>query len=186
MSTPAAKPRKPRGLLVTVLSLAAVIGYVVVGFLPGQRALAAKRRELDEKRQFIATSELKSAQVAQLELELKNAKSHVDGWRRNSGAESSAVTMLGELANLARQSGVVLHRLTPQDPTTMETLRQQTLEIEVEGTFSQVVEFLRGVESRHEAIWVASLQLESSKQNGTNVQCALGLVVFADNRGKSG
>jgi hypothetical protein len=68
----------------------------------------------------------------------------------------------------------------------LETVRQHTLEIEVEGAYSQVVEFLRGIESRPESIWVPYAALQPAQEDGTNVQCALSVVVFADNRGNSG
>ncbi len=186
MSTLPANPGTSRGLIVTVLAVAGVVGYVVVGFLPAQKAISAKRRELREKRQFIATAESKTGTAKQLEHQLETTRSHVDRWRQHSRAESGAVAMLGELATLARNSGVILHRLTPQDPTILETLRQQTLEVEVEGAYSQVIEFMRGIESRPETIWVQHFNLQPSKEDGKHVQCALSLVVFADNRGNSG
>lgn len=175
-----------RGMLVTILAVAGVVGYVMAGFLPAQKLLLAKRRELRDKKQFIANAELKSAAVAPLQAQLAVARQHVDSWRKNSRAESGTVVLLGELATLAAKSGVVLHRMTPQDPATMETLRQQTIEIELEGSFSQVIQFLRGVELRCESIWLPQFEIKPAKEGGKNVQCALSVVVFADNRGNSG
>jgi Tfp pilus assembly protein PilO len=173
-------------MIVTILAVAGVVAYVMLVFLPTQKAITAKRREVREKRQFIANANLQSANIAQLEQQFESARFHVEAWRKHSRLESGTVALLGELASLAGQSGVILHRLTPQDPTTMETLRQQTIEMEVEGSYSQIMSFLRGVESRPETIWFPHLELQPIKEDAANVQCALSVVVFADNRGNSG
>ena len=172
MNTLPTKSGTSRGLLVTILAVAAVIVYVMFGFLPVQKGLMAKRRELHEKQQFIANADLKSATVPQLEQQLLAVRQHVDGWRQHTRAESGAVALMGELASLAAKSGVILHRLTPQDHSTMETLRQQPLEIEVEGAYSQVIDFLRGIESRPETVWVPHIEMKPAREDGGNVQCA--------------
>jgi Tfp pilus assembly protein PilO len=178
---------KPRGLAVTVLAVAGVVGYVMLVFLPAQKALNNKRRELQDKKQFIAGSNVKQAQAAQLEQQLKSARSHVDRWYEQAETAGSPVVMSGEIAALAKSAGVVLHRVTPQEPLTFETFGQQTFAVEVEGTYSQVFEFLMtGIESRPETIWVPKLDLGTSKEDGLSVQCALDIAIFADNRRNSG
>jgi Tfp pilus assembly protein PilO len=100
--------------------------------------------------------------------------------------EGGTVALLGELASLAAKAGVILHRVTPQDPNNLETMRQLGLEIDVEGTYAQILVFLQGVEARPETIWIPRVEMKPSQEAGANVQCALSVVVFADNRGNSG
>jgi Tfp pilus assembly protein PilO len=178
--------RKPRGMMVTVVAVAAVVAYVVFGFLPAQKSLNAKRRELQDKQQFIAGSQVKQAQVVQLEQQLKLTRTHLEPWRQHAKSAGSPVTMLGEIASLASAAGVELHRVTPQDPSKFETISQHTFAVEVEGSYSQIFSFLAGIESRPETIWVPKLALKISKENGQSVQCALDIAVFADNQGNSG
>jgi Tfp pilus assembly protein PilO len=184
--TPSRSTSDSRGMLITIAAVAGVIGYVMVGFLPAQKALSAKRRELREKQQFIQNSNLRVGTVPQLEAQLKNTRQHVDHWREHAQLEAGGVRLLCDLASLAAQSGVILHRLTPQEPTTLDSLRQFTLELEVEGAYAHVLAFLRGVEERPETIWVPKFQLQPAGEDGGAVQCALSVVVFADNPGKSG
>src|SRR4029079_18251776 len=141
MNNPPTKSSDSRGMLVMILAVVGVVAYVFVGFLPAQKKLASKRRELREKRQFIANADLKSATVNQLDQQLQAARKHVDSWRDHSRMEAGTVVLLGELASLAAKAGVILHRVTPQDPTNLDTLRQQGLEIDIEGTYSQILEF---------------------------------------------
>jgi Tfp pilus assembly protein PilO len=172
--------------MVTVLSVAAVVGYVMFVFLPAQKSLNAKRRELQDKKQFIAGAQVKQAQAVQLDQQLKAARAHIEPWQRHAESARSPVIMWGEIASLASTAGVILHRVTPQDPTKYETFGQHTFAVEVEGTYSQIFTFLTGIESRPETIWVPKLGLKVSKENGETVQCALDIAVFADNPGNSG
>lgn len=177
---------KSRGLIVTVLAVVAVVGYVVFGFLPAQESLNAKRRELQDKQQFIAGSQAKQAQLVQLEQQLKSTRTHIEPWLQHGDSARSPATMWGEIALLASNAGVKLHRVAPQDTTQYETFGQHTFAVEIEGSFSQIFTFLAAIESRPETIWVPKLDLKSSKENGESVQCALDIAVFADNRGNSG
>jgi Tfp pilus assembly protein PilO len=180
------KGNKTRGVLITGVALAGVIGYVVGIFLPGQKSIANKRKELLGKKQFIVNAELNTVAAEALEKELKDARLHVQRWREHASTESGGVALLGDLAGLAAGSGVALHRLAPQEPSTLNTLRQQTLDLEVEGTFASVIQFLHEMEARPESIWVPQMDLQPSPEDALMVQCTVSLVVFADNRGNSG
>lgn len=183
---PAPEKSKSRGLIVTIAAITGVVGYVFAVFLPGQRSMARQRQELRDKQQFIAAAAMNTAEAATLEEQMKAARQHVDRWRTHSAPESVGANLFGEIAALATESGVSLQRLTPQDPAALATLKQQTLDLKVEGNFSQLLEFLQGIESRPETIWVPRFELQSSAEDGKKVQCALSLVVFADNPKNSG
>jgi Tfp pilus assembly protein PilO len=182
----AAKNEKARGLIVTVVAIAGTIGYVLGLFLPGQKAIARKRTELKDKQQFVATAGLTIASASGTEKDLQVARSHVELWRQNASAESGGVLLLGDLAALAAEAGVSLHRLTPQEPLLFDTVRQQRLDLEIEGSFANVIRFLQGVEERPETIWIPKLDMQASQEDAQKVQCGVSLVVFADNRGNSG
>src|SRR6188474_2599503 len=95
---------KSRGLIITILAVAGVIGYVVGIFLPGQKTMARQRRELREKQQFIAAAAMNTATTATLEEQVKTARQQVDRWRKHSAPESVGATLFGEIAALATES----------------------------------------------------------------------------------
>lgn len=176
---------KPRGFLLTVAAVAAAVGYTFGIFLPAQKSIAKMRTEISEKKQFIATAQQEAAACATLEEQLQIARQAVTEWRQHAdGAQGTS--LLGELALLAADAGVTLHRMVPQEPVRWEALQQQTLDLELSGDFVQIAAFLHAVERRPETIWPSNLELQSGSEDGATVECRLSLVVFTDNPEKSG
>jgi Tfp pilus assembly protein PilO len=177
---------KSRAWMYTLLAAACLVGYCAGVLIPGQASIAALRRDLHEKRQFVADVDRQMPQIEPLEAQLERARNRVDQWRAAAPQEPNLVHVLGKLANLARDCGIRLNRLNPQATTSMAVLRQHPLSLELEGTFSQLLSFLSGVEQMPETIWVRQIQLQSKSEAGETAQYDLMLTVFADNREISG
>jgi Tfp pilus assembly protein PilO len=177
---------KSRGWLVTLSAAGVFALYVTCFFLPGQKSLTAVRKQTAEKRQAILTANLQRQSLPQLETQLQHTVKVVQGWQHTSPNDPHVVELLGNLATFAKQSGVRVQRLTPQESLPMATLRQHPVMLNVEGSFVQLVDFMSRLEGRPESIWVRQLGLKPSSENGTSVQCDLMLTVFADNREVSG
>lgn len=177
---------KSRGWLMTLGATSGLAAYVICLFMPGYKSIRSMRRELEEKRRFVTAANLQVSSLAQLDSQLMRTNQHVDKWRKSCPKDPNLVELLGKLAVLANQTAIRVHRLSPQETVNMAVLRQHPLVLEVEGTFSQVVDFLGRVEELPETVWVRQLKMKPSDQNGGTVQCELMLTVFADNREISG
>src|SRR5688572_20884052 len=97
------KKVKSRGLIITIIAVAGVVGYVAGIFLPGQKTMARQRKELREKQQFISNATMNNALSASLDEQVKSAHQHVDRWRKHSSSESVGATLFGEIAALATE-----------------------------------------------------------------------------------
>jgi Tfp pilus assembly protein PilO len=169
------------------LGAAGVLVLHLVGIvLPGQRLFTARSRELAVQRDVVEQLAGQAAFAATLEEQLHETTRAVDHWRQAAPRDPHLVDLLGKLAMLARDTGVKLVRLSPQEPTRMELIRQVPLGIELEGSFPQLMSFLGGVENLPETVWIPHVHLRPHGKTGKTVQCELLLTVFADNPEISG
>lgn len=177
---------KPHSWPLTLAGAAGLAAFVGLFLVPAQRSLSSLRREVAEKRNFVAQVELQAASVQDLEAHLARTQEHVTGWRKSAPSEPNLVEFLGRLGQLADQAGIRVHRLTPQLPVDLKVLRQHPLSLELEGEYPQLVAFLSHLEELPETVWIRHLQVTPHRQNEKHVQCELILTVFADNREISG
>lgn len=184
------KPRpatpRSRSLAAVVGAVVFVVAYVLAVFLPGQQQVRQQRREIREKAQFIHKSANAADEAQELRQRSEQAQAVVETWRKNAPTGATQIQVLASCADLASESGVLLERLTPQEPTSLATLQIQNVAIEVAGPFASVMKFVAGLETRPETIWITKFQLEPGPEAGKDVHCGMTIAVFADNREKSG
>ncbi|MGE0758306.1 MAG: type 4a pilus biogenesis protein PilO [Pirellulaceae bacterium] len=178
--------QKPHSWPLTLACTAGLAAFVGLFLVPAHRSLSSLRREVSEKRNFVAQVELQAASAPDLEALLTRTREHVTGWRTSAPSEPNLVGFLGRLGQLADEAGIRVHRLTPQLSVDLKVLRQHSLTLELEGEYPQLVSFLSRLEELPETVWIRHLQVTPHRQNATHVQCELILTVFADNREISG
>src|SRR5688572_10208587 len=144
---------KSRGWLVTLSAAGAIVLYVTCFFLPSQKSITALRKQIAEKQQIILTTNLQAQSLAQVESDLERTNKVVLQWRETSPNDPHVGELLGKLALLAKQSGVRVDRLSPQETVPMSALRQHPLMLDVDGSFVQLIDFLARLESLPETIW---------------------------------
>ena len=81
---------------------------------------------------------------------------------------------------VTRQAGVRTRHFDPSPAIDREDLVQLPLAIECDGTFEQVFELLRRLESLSQLIWINSLQIHFDPSQQGDWRCKLNLDAFAD------
>jgi Tfp pilus assembly protein PilO len=178
--------KKPPAWLITSAVAGSLAAYAAFFIAPGQRTITRLKRELTDKKQFLASHGQQSESLAQCEDQMEQCLRHINRWRQASPQEPNLVEFLGRLAVIAANAGVRMNKLTPQPPIAMVSIRQHPLSLELEGDFTQLLTFLGNVEEMPETIWIRNIYLRPDSQDKSIVQCELTLTVFADNREISG
>jgi Tfp pilus assembly protein PilO len=168
------------GLTAAALA-AASVAYVVFVFLPGQRAIAQLRRQVQEKQQFIARTQSLPAAIQQAADDLQAANDYAAAWRASAPSEARLAATLGQITQRAQQTSLLVQRFDPQPVARLDAVWQAPVAVAMEGSFLQVFEFLRAIEELPASVWIASLRLENSGRDDGRARCELTLVVFADN-----
>jgi Tfp pilus assembly protein PilO len=70
-------------------------------------------------------------------------------------------------------------RFDPQAHQRYQILHKLPLEMEVQGAFAQVFDFVRRLESLEAPIWVEEVSLEPVSENSEDLQCELKMAIFA-------
>jgi Tfp pilus assembly protein PilO len=175
-----------RGSWIVILPLAAVAAaYVVFFFLPGRRAIAELRQQARAKQDFVAEADRLQQTLRDGKQEMEKTQAYVAACRRRIPDEKELGTVFGRIHQVADAAGIRITRFDPQPPVVYETLRRVPVLVGCSGSFAQMYEFLRNLEALPTSLWVGSLKAEKDGRNAKNVQCEVGLAIFAGNSGHS-
>jgi Tfp pilus assembly protein PilO len=174
-----------RGWVVT-LSLASVaVGYLVLLYLPGHRAISQASERLEEQRQVLEQSPDLVTALNLAEQEVETAERFVTGWEENWPRTGELSQLYGELYALAEAAGAQVTRFDPEAIVCAERLLKIPLKVGCQGDFKQVFRFLAGLEGLRYEVWINDLRMQSGLEDGEYMSCELSLITFAGNSEKS-
>lgn len=176
--------RKSRSMIATVLAAVASIAYVFFVFLPGQKAIGELRRELTEKQQYIIDADRLSQAIEQVEHDFDAGRQFTTQWKEAAPSESELAAMLGRITEETRASGSTIVRLDRRPISRLETIWYVPVVLECRGSFAEVFELVRRVESLPQDVWITDLHLERGSEDAEAVHAELVLTIFADNSEK--
>ncbi|MEQ8789398.1 MAG: type 4a pilus biogenesis protein PilO [Pirellulaceae bacterium] len=173
--------RKSRSLVITVLLAAASVAYVFFVFLPGQKAIAKLRRELDEKQQYIVDADRLAHAIQLAEKDLRRAEDFTTAWRAAAPNDGELAPILGRITGEVEACGVGIERLDRRPVKQYEEVGQIPIVLECEGSFQQIFDLTRRLEAMPQDLWITSLRIETQGKNSESVLAEVALAVFADN-----
>ena len=179
------KTGKPNSWVITVPLIAVAGGYLYFFFLPNSSAIAELRDDWKTKRTFVEKNGNVLAAAELADAELAETRKYNDAWKSATPTQATLSRLLGDINKVAKKAGVELSAFSPQPPMLSETFRRVPVDVETLGTSTALLEFLREVESLPPVIWVDTLELEATGENGQTVKAQLKLVIFASNPEKS-
>ena len=166
-------------LLITVAMGGAVLAYAFFVFLPTQKSIRQLHDELRQKQTEIYQAEQLIATTVKTERELAETKDFIGKWREKAPGAKEVTGMFAQVTQDARESGVKTVRFDPQALQRYQTVDKLPLEMEVQGAFPQVFDFVRRLEGLEAPIWVEEVNLEPVSENSEDLQCELKMAVFA-------
>jgi Tfp pilus assembly protein PilO len=155
--------------------------YAVAVFLPVQRTIAGVHGQAHEHAKYIKQTDQNYLACPSVEQSLRETNTYLARWREAAPHSHEFSTFLGAIARVASDSQVSVKRFTPQTAIRWETLTEHPLETTVEGRFSQIHDFLQGLESLSPTIWVDSLEIQAIDQEQGTLRGELSLKVFGEN-----
>jgi Tfp pilus assembly protein PilO len=158
----------------------AILAYVFLVFLPGQRATAELRKELETKRGYVVASGYAGVKMAQSEKELARINEFTKTWRESAPTESRIAQLFVKITKAAEGAKVEIIRFEPQPAERLEMLDRIPVEMACEGTFVQAFDFLTRLESLEADFWVTGLHIERVNAESPRLRCELSLAFFAD------
>jgi len=167
--------------IVIVPGAALAVLYAVFVFLPGEKANARVRHELAAAEEFVEQVEAFGSAMDATQREFDKTQQYIQAWKQSAPSEDGLSALFGEINRLATQSGTTTTRFEPEPAIRYDAVCRVPIAMACVGSFGQVCEFLRGLESLDETIWVEDLQMEETGKESENVQCEMTLAVFADN-----
>lgn len=154
-----------RDNLLSIMGTAGIVGFfVLVVYLPGERACQAARREITVANRTIDSAPMLIQQAAmqtQKQAEQEEALRQLD---RLLDDEDELHGVLQKVAYLAHATGLKMDRIQPQATVMRETYRVIPYQVTISGNFRRIAQFLHGLESQPTLFTVERLQLKSESE----------------------
>ena len=169
-----------RDNVLTIFGTTLIVGFfVIVIYLPGERACQAARRDIMQANRAIDEMPQRIQLASQQLKLLKDREETVRQRDRLLDDENSLHSVLQKVAELARTSGLHVDRTQPLSAITRETYRVMPFQLTASGNFRRITTFLRGLEAQPTLFAVERFSLKSeSEQNGEALKADITFSVF--------
>lgn len=171
--------------IVTVPLAATALAYIMLCFLPGRRAIGEARNQVAQKQAYIARAAGLATTLRAAQQELGKTQTYNMAWREHAPAQGELSALYAKIHALAKIAGVATTRFDPEPVIRRDTIRMIPVSMGCVGRFAEICEFLRQLENLPVVIWISSLHVGETTQNGDSVPCEISLAIFTDNQENS-
>jgi type IV pilus assembly protein PilO len=169
-----------RDNIVSIGGTALIVGfYLLVIYLPGERACQAARHEIMQANLTIDGIPQRMLQAAKQQKHLRDREASVRQLNRLLDDENELHGVLQKVADLARASGLHVERIQPQAATMRAAYRVVPFQMVVSGNFHRITSLLTGLESQPTLFAVDRLSLKSeNEQTGEPLRADITFSVY--------
>ncbi len=157
-----------RDNLLTIVGTVVAVGFfVLVVYLPGERACQAARNEITVANRTIDATPMLMMEASQHEQKRGERLEALRKLDRLLDDENELHGVLQKVANLAHSAGLKMDRIQPQPAINRETYRVVPFQVTISGNFRRIAQFLHGLESQPTLFSVErfSVKCESEQAN---------------------
>jgi Tfp pilus assembly protein PilO len=160
---------------------AGAVIYVVAIFIPMQKRISRTRREVLDLQDHVLQSNLLTVPIQNAQQRMQAVESFMH--RHDSmlpRTRGDLQRTFGRISEQAKLAGVAVRRFDPKGTTELHSLRQAHLDVSLEGTFPQVMDFLSRLEELPHVIWVTNVNLGKVEGTEQTLLAELSLTIFGD------
>ncbi|MFM9961222.1 MAG: type 4a pilus biogenesis protein PilO [Planctomycetaceae bacterium] len=138
-----------RDNLLTIVGTVLAVGFfVLVLYLPNERACQAARNEITVANRTIEAAPTLILEAAQHEQKRDDRHAALKQLDHLLDDEDELHGVLQKVASLAHSAGLKLDRIQPLTATNRETYRVVPFQVTISGNFRRIAQFLHGLESQ--------------------------------------
>lgn len=169
-----------RDNLFSLVGTVGIVGFfMLVVYLPNERACQAARREITIANRTIDSAPMLIQQAAMQNDKHAEQAAALLQLDRLLDDENELHGVLQQVANLAHAAGLKMDRIQPLATVLRETYRVIPYQVTISGNFRRIAQYLHGLESQPTLFTVERLQLKSeSEQASETLKADLTFSVF--------
>jgi Tfp pilus assembly protein PilO len=157
-----------RDNLLTILGTVVTVGFfVLVVYLPGERACQTARRDITAANRTIDATPMLILEAAQHEKKRGERRQALRQLDRLLDNEDELHGVLQKVANLAHASGLKMDRIQPQTTIARETFRVVPFQVTIGGNFRRIAQFLQGLEAQPTLFVVERLNVKCESEQAS-------------------
>lgn len=166
--------------VLSIVGTVAIVGFfVLVIYLPGERACQAARHEIIKSNRAIDEMPQHISLAAAQQKRLREREASISQLNRLLDHEDDLHVVLQRVAELARAAGLKVDRIQPQTTVNRETYRVVPYQLTGFGNFRRIAAFLRGLEAEPTLFNVERFTLKSeAEQSGETLRAEITFSVF--------
>jgi Tfp pilus assembly protein PilO len=167
--------------LVTLALAAVAVIYVFAIFVPTQKSISRARQEVLDLQEHVLRSDRLTLPIQNVQQKMLAVESFM---RRHDSmlpeTRGELQRTFGRISEQAKLAGVIVRRFDPKGTTELHSLRQAHLDVSLEGSFPQLMDFLSRLEELPHVIWLTNVNLGKVEGNEQTLLAELSLTIFGD------
>ena len=171
--------------VVTLGITVSAAAYVLLVFLPFQKSIDHLRQQLHDKRRQVVEADQLLLPLASEAERLAEIHRHTEQWARQAPGPQELAAFYSRMSEQAHRANVPLLKFEPQPPRTLQTVRQHSVVLSVQGEFEQLFDFVTRIERLPQTIWPTHLRLAQPPGGSASLQCEMTLTIFGDHAGSA-
>ncbi|MBN2023929.1 MAG: type 4a pilus biogenesis protein PilO [Pirellulales bacterium] len=172
---------KPTSWFITVPLAGLTAAYVVLAFLPTEKAIGRVREATIEKQRYCTATGNLLPLLETTRQHVEKTREFTQTWAETAPNRSEVAALAGTVDALVRAAGARITMFDPEPVTRRERVSELSLKVGCTGTFPQVFAFVHELETLPQTVWVKSLVIEREGKEGGSVHGEVNVVVFLDN-----
>ncbi len=164
--------------VVTGPLLLGTVLYFALVYVPGEKAIADMRRELDSITDLVYQLESQGTRIEAIRAALNSTEEFSEHRSQEALSHQHASEFYARLSEMARDTGVQIRALDPDSITLYESLEVLPVNLMLSGSFAAIFDFTAQLESLPLIVWIDKLTLQAPRQTGEDTQAELVLKVF--------
>ncbi|GAA4422574.1 type 4a pilus biogenesis protein PilO [Bremerella cremea] len=161
-----------------VAGLCLVAAFAVLVYLPISRSISAKRDALNLKLSLVGQEQSLLAQIDKYQAEVEEVQAFSSTWPEVTNVNFELSQLLGEVSTQAKQSGADSLRLEPGQIESLQALQRIPVRLGCKGTFQEIHDLIRRIETMPQQIWVERIELAPSDDTNHELSCEVEFEAF--------
>lgn len=161
-----------------LLGLALVVAFVLLVYLPLQRAIAETRNEIAKQQASLHQDETLLAQIEAHQAESREIDNVIASWPQVANPNLHLSQMLGKISQEARQAGADALRLEPGQLQAMQATHRIPVTLGCRGTFQEIHQLICQIETLPCKLWIERVELAPVDDQKHELTCEMDFAAF--------
>lgn len=160
------------------LGLGLIVAFVLLVLVPLNRSITAAENSLALKQSLVDQEQSLQEQLAKYDAEMAELDGYTKPFAEIPNVNLHLSRLLGQVSKQAQEAGTQSLHLEPGQEKEMKSLQCIPVQLGCQGTFQEIHDLLRRLETLPNEIWIERIELAPTSEGDRLLSCELEFEAF--------